>query len=280
MNRRRLFLATLAALAWPALANAQNESENMKFGIVPYLPILQLARLYEPVVTFLEQQTGKPFRLYSAQDFGAFIARGRLGEFDVIAASPHVARLLNREAGYIPLVRATAPLEPVIVVPAENRMKDLRELAGADILVADPLAIHVLIPLRALREAGILPGKDVSLIVAGTQRNALQRLIQGEAAAAIASVSTLGTLPPDMLLKVRLLTRFPKTMTPMVYLLHPRHKTHTDKLIRQFMAFSASEEGVRQINSVKHIGFAPIRVSELAEADVLITEYFRQTAAK
>jgi len=164
---RRQFLGAAAALLGAATAGAQTAGNPFVFGMVPYLPVQQLVRLYEPLVAQLERSLGRKGRLASSADFEQFIERARAGEFDVVGASPHVARLLQREEGFIPLARATAPLEPVFVVPIESALKTFADLQGSSLLVADPFAVHVLIALRALRDAGIVPGQAVRLIVAG-----------------------------------------------------------------------------------------------------------------
>lgn len=249
--------------------------EELTFGMVPYLPVQQLIRLYEPVVAVIENVLSAPCRLVSAPDFGQFIGRGRTGGFDAVGASPHVARLLNREVGYLPMVRATAPLQPVLVVAAESSMKQLPDLRSKAIMVADPLAVHVLIPMRGLRDAGMVPGRDIQVVVAGNQRNAVQRMLNGEAPAAIASMSTLGTLPKDMAARFRILHAFPAGLTPMAYLLHPRHAAKATQLTDALLAFADSPPGREHVRLAQHDGLVRLGSRELEGQDTIVTEYFR-----
>lgn len=261
----------MAASGW---VSAQPR-EELTFGMVPYLPVQQLIRLYEPVVAVIEGVMSTPCRLVSAPDFSQFIGRGRSGGFDAIGASPHVARLLNREVGYLPMVRATALLQPVLVVAADSNMKQLVDLRSKAILVADPLAVHVLIPMRGLRDAGMVPGRDVQVMVAGNQRNAVQRMLNGEAPAAIASMSTLGTLPKDIGARLRVLHAFPAGLTPMAYLLHPRHAVRANQLTDSLLAFADSPAGREHVRLAQHDGLVRLGAQELKGQDTIVTEYFR-----
>ncbi len=267
-------MLTSTAMALSGLARAQVR-EELTFGMVPYQPIQQLIRLYEPVVAVIESSFDAPCRLVSAPDFEQFVERGRAGEFDTVGASPHVARMLNRDAGYLPLVRATAPLQPVMVVATKSDMKNLADMRGKSVMVADLLAVHVLIPMRALRDATMVPGRDIHAVVAGNQRNAVQRMLNGEAPAAIASLSTLGTLPKEMTARVRVLHAFPVGLTPMAYLAHPRHAARVPRLKGALLSFANSDAGRAYVKLAQHGGLAPLVSDDLEGQDAIVTEYFR-----
>lgn len=285
--RRRRCLAWLSGLAatWasPPLA-AQSAAQHTNggpliFGMVPYLPVQQLARLYEPIVGLFEKTMARPCRLSSATDFSQFIERARAGDFDLVGASPHVARILHREEHFIPMVRATAPLEPLILVPQASPIHQLKGLAQQSLLVADPFAVHVLIALRHLRDQGLVPGRDVKLLVAGTQRNGVQRMLKGDAAAAVGSASTLALLPAELSSRFRVLAAAPKGLTPMAYLAHPRLRAQVDKLSQNLLAFSSSKEGQVLLKETQHEGLSPLTAAEMVSVDPLVVEYYKQRSA-
>ncbi|MEJ6004679.1 PhnD/SsuA/transferrin family substrate-binding protein [Paucibacter sp. AS339] len=283
---RRHWLAWLSSLAGSsAWAQAQGgpsaaslPGNSLVFGMVPYLPVQQLVRLYEPIVGLFARKLHKPCRLGSATDFTQFIERARGGEFDLVGASPHVARILHREANFLPLVRATAPLEPLFIVPLASPIKQLKDLAGQSLLVADPFAVHVLIALRHLRDQGLVPGREVKLLIAGTQRNGVQRMLKGDAAAAVGSASTLALLPHDLSSRFRVLAAAPKGLTPMAYLAHPRLRSQVGALTQSLLAFPQTAEGLAMFKETQHEGLSPLTAAELAGADPLVVEYYKQRA--
>ncbi|QDL55844.1 phosphate/phosphite/phosphonate ABC transporter substrate-binding protein [Rhodoferax aquaticus] len=279
LNRRHC-LRMLGALPLVHSVAAQTPSgeRSLVFGMVPYLPVQQLVRLYEPIVALIERTLGRPCVLATAPDFEQFIERARKGEFDIIGASPHVARLLQREEGFSPLARATAALEPLVVVPTESPLKRLQDLSQRAVLVADPFAVHVLIALRDIRDHGVVPGRDVKLVVAGTQRNCVQRMLNGDAPAAVGSASTLTLLPPELSTRFKVLTRCPKGLTPMAYLAHPRWSAQAPKLSQNLLQFPNTPEGQGLLKATQHEGLSALSIAELATADPLVTEYYRQRA--
>jgi ABC-type phosphate/phosphonate transport system substrate-binding protein len=276
--RRRDLFALIGALCLANSSARGQSATGFVFGMVPYLPVQQLVRLYEPLVAQLERSLSRSGRLASAPDFEQFIERARKGEFDLVGASPHVARLLHREEGFLPLVRATAPLQPLIVVPVESRIQTLEDLKGTAALVADLSAVHVLIALRFLRDQGLTPGGDIKLVVAGTQRNAVQRMLKGDAAAAVGSASTLGLLPAELATKFRVLSKTPAGLTPMAYLAHPRLKAQIDALSAGLLSLNDTEIGQTFFKAAQHDSYVALTAAKLATADPLVTEYYRQRA--
>ncbi|MDC8772177.1 phosphate/phosphite/phosphonate ABC transporter substrate-binding protein [Roseateles albus] len=280
---RRNCLAWLAAFSAGSSVFAQSSASSdpspIVFGMVPYLPVQQLVRLYEPVVNLFERTLSKPSRLASAPDFEQFIERARRGEFDLVGASPHVARILHREAGFLPLVRATAPLEPLLIVPLDSPIKRLQDLQQQAVLMADPFAVHALIALREMRDQGLVPGRDFKLLVAGTQRNAVQRMLKGDAAAAVGSASTLGILPAELSGRFRVLLRAPKGLTPMAYMAHPRLRPQLGRLKQALLAFPATPEGQAMLKAAQHDGLVTLTDAELASVDPLVVEFYKQRGA-
>lgn len=251
----------------------------VQFGMVPYLPVQQLVRLYEPLTRGFEQALQRPCRLASATDFDQFLDRARKGDFDIVGASPHVLRILQKEEGFEPLARSTAPLEPLVVVPKGGAISDVAALRGQRVLVADLLAVHVLIALRYLRDAGINPAKELAIVVAGNQRNAISRMLKGDGAAAVASASTLASLPADVAQSVSVLARAPKGLTPMGFLAHPRLKAQVSRLRETILQTAQTPEGKELLKSAQQEAYVPLSSADLAGQDGVVTEFYRQRAS-
>jgi len=280
---RRLLLAGLAlACARPVSSQAQaqaKEAGGLRLGVVPYLPVRRLLSLYQPIADLAARVLAQPVRIFSAPDFERFIEEARRGEFDLVGVSGHIARILQREHGALPLARAAAALESVIVVPHDSPLRQLSELKGRRIAVSDRLALHVLIALRLLRNQGLNPGTDTTLVASGSQANALTRLELGEADAAIGSVVTIRQLKPELSARIRRLGEAPKALTALAYLLHPRWASHVQPLQAALLAFPSSPEGVALMATTQHEGIVPLTLTELATLDGDVTEYYRQRAA-
>jgi phosphonate transport system substrate-binding protein len=271
-----------ASAVWSSTAQAQTGSgagaNALQFGMVPYMPIQQMVRLYEPLTRGFEQALQRPCRLASATDFDQFLERARKGDFDIVGASPHVLRILQKEEGFEPLARSTAPLEPLVMVPKGSTVTDVAALRGQRVLVADLLAVHVLIALRAVRDAGVNPAKDLNLVVAGNQRNAITRMLKGDASAAVASASTLATLPPEVAQSVTVLLRAPKGLTPMGFLAHPRLKAQAAQLRETILQTAQTPLGRELLKAAQQDSYVALSAADLTSQDGVVTEFYRQRA--
>jgi phosphonate transport system substrate-binding protein len=271
-----------ASAVWSSTAQAQTGSgagaNALQFGMVPYMPIQQMVRLYEPLTRGFEQALQRPCRLASATDFDQFLERARKGDFDIVGASPHVLRILQKEEGFEPLARSTAPLEPLVMVPKGSTVTDVAALRGQRVLVADLLAVHVLIALRAVRDAGVNPAKDLNLVVAGNQRNAITRMLKGDASAAVASASTLATLPPEVAQSVTVLLRAPKGLTPMGFLAHPRLKAQAAQLRETILQTAQTPQGRELLKAAQQDSYVALSAADLTSQDGVVTEFYRQRA--
>lgn len=277
---RRTLLQSLAALAAPgraAVARAQASAE-LRFGVVPYLQVRQLVALYQPVADRAGAALGRPAQVYTTSDFEHFIDGARRGDFDLVGASAHFARILQHEEGFTPLARASATLASVIVVPRNAPARSLADLRQRRLAVSDRLALHVLTALRYLRDAGLQPGVDIILVPSGSQANALTRLSLGEADAAIGSIVTLKQLRPELQAGIRVLTAAPTALTPMAYMAHPRLRAQAPALRQALLSFPATPEGRQMLAASSHEDFVPLTEAELRGLDGAVTEYYRQRA--
>jgi ABC-type phosphate/phosphonate transport system substrate-binding protein len=132
--------------------------------------------------------------------------------------------------------------------------------------------------LRAVRDLGVNPAKDLNLVVAGNQRNAITRMLKGEAAAAVASASTLATLPPEVAQSVTVLLRAPKGLTPMGFLAHPRLKAQAAQLRETILQTAQTPQGRELLKAAQQDSYVALSAADLSAQDGVVTEFYRQRA--
>jgi phosphonate transport system substrate-binding protein len=271
MDRRRFLLLTLATCAGMANANAP-----LRFGVVPYLTARRLAVLYEPARQFFEDALRRPVQFFSAPDYAAHLERLRAREYDLVADSLPIARLAQRELGYLPLARTQAPLQPILVTATDSPLTTLAELRGRAVAVSDRIAALTIVGLRFLRDQGLPAGRDVAVKVAGSHANAIQYVLAGEAAAAIISRTTLRQIEPLMAARVRLVTELPAALSAVVYTASPALTTEATDLRRRLIEFASNtSEGKTFIEKLGHQGLLAAG-TEMAQVDPLVVEFYRQ----
>lgn len=273
---RRTFLAGLPAL-WmlPALA----AEGPVRFGIIPYLTPRRLVTLYRPISALFERTLGRPVELSSAPGYASHVERLRAGEYDLAADSLPIARIAVRELGHLPLARTRVPLQPVLVAAQARPLSGIGALRGGTVVVSDRLAALTLIGLRYLRDQGLVPGRDVRIVVAGTHANAFNRLLAGEADAAVVSRTAIRQTEPALVERTTVVAELPAALAAVVYHAAPRLAAAVPRLIDAMIEFSEhTPEGRAFIADLGHEGLLRAG-AELAAADPLVTEFYRQVAA-
>jgi ABC-type phosphate/phosphonate transport system substrate-binding protein len=272
LQRRQWLL--LAALATGAVRG--HAATPLRFGVVPYLTARRLATLYEPARNFFEQALGRPVQFSSAPDYTVHLQRLREQAYDLVADSLPVARLAQRELGYVPIARTVVPLQPILVTGEGKTLASVSALRGQTVAVSDRIAALTLVGLRFLRDQGLQPDKDVTLMVAGSHVNAIQRVLAGEAAAAIVSRTTLKQIEAPLASRVRLVTALPQALSAVVYTVSPALGTQAPALAQRLLAFARQDPaGTAFIEALGHEGLLPVG-REMAQVDPLVVEFYRQ----
>ena len=272
-------IASLAVLSGSLSCHAQARSRIL-FAVVPYLPARRLVTLYAPLVPLLESVLRQPVEISSAPDYGQHLQRLRAGDYGVVADSLIIARIAQREHGYIPVARTRTPLEPILVTPVGSRLQSSAALAGGTVAVTDRTAALSVIGLHHLRERGLAVGRDFKLLISGSHANSLHRLLAGEADAALVSRTTLKQVDASLAQKVRILDPLSSGLSAVVYHVAPRLAPYAQLLSRALLDFAnQSPEGRAFIEALGHGGLVPVLDEEMKALDPLVVEFYRQTLA-
>ncbi|WP_157271938.1 phosphate/phosphite/phosphonate ABC transporter substrate-binding protein [Azohydromonas aeria] len=265
----KLLPSLLLGLAWVS-AHAAGE-RPLTLGVVPYLSARAIVQLYRPLQEQLERALQRPVRLVTAPDYITFLDKTAKREYDLVATSPAFGRLAQLETGYVPLARPVHSLEVLLVTPRDGPLQSLEALRGQIIATTDLLATLTLAGQRALRERGLVPGRDVTLRATSSHANSLAALQRGDAAAAISSATALRQLSQSTVAEVRIVTVL-STTTPLLYLASPALAPPEVETVRRTMLefANATEAGRRFVDELGHGGLAPIVPRDMASLDPLV----------
>ena len=178
-------------------------------------------------------------------------------------SAPHLAWLARQDAGYQPLLKYTQPVRGLLLVKSTSPYRDVAELRGHSIAIADPLAVIVLALQAELAEAGLKPGIDYQIINAGTHINAALQVIKGRADAAMVGQNPFMQFPPDLHQQLLVLMETPP-LSSQTYLTHPRLREAEVKTIRKtLLDFATTSEGQTLLKNGGFGGFGPLNSNEL-----------------
>lgn len=272
--RPLLLLLCLAAWLGNAVA-AQAKDRELTVGLIPSFSTRVLFAKYQPLRAYLEHRLGLRVRLHTATDFKTFYLRTRNKQYDLVFIAPHLARLTQRQANMVPLVRYTQNVRPVLVVPKDSPFTKAADLRGKTIAMIDPLALATIAGTNWLRTQGLVPGRDYRLVNATSHDSAIYSLIKGDSAAALVLVQGLSQLPKELRDSTRIafdLGQWPGAM----FIASPNlPASQIVKLKSLLLEFTSTKEGQEFVKKNGFQGIIPVTQADMRDLDVMAQEVHR-----
>jgi phosphonate transport system substrate-binding protein len=122
----------LACLPAPQTAWAHESANVIKFGVFPYKSPRTIVKLFAPIAKRLEQALGLKVQLVTAPDFQTYVARGKLGDYDL--AFPCVTCFFQIQAsGYTVIARGEPSFYGGTLVRKDSGIESPEQLKGKKI---------------------------------------------------------------------------------------------------------------------------------------------------
>ena len=192
----------LVLLLIPGLALAQ--TKPIRVGILPTLSPRELLIIYESVRSYLTQELHQPVQLGTATDFGAFHQQTLAGEYDVVVTAAHLARLAQREQGWLPVATYQTANRVILLTAKATPIKTVEDLRGTTITSLDPVALIVIQGRRWLSEKGLQSNRDYQFVTAPSFTSAVHAMLQKQAALAIVSPAGYKQLLENLKIETRI----------------------------------------------------------------------------
>ncbi|MGV8991713.1 MAG: phosphate/phosphite/phosphonate ABC transporter substrate-binding protein [Thiobacillus sp.] len=185
MNRWLCFLSSVLALvASSSFAFASDKSELI-LGVFPYVSPAQLIAFHTPLKDHLAKRLQRPVTLVTAPDFDSFVERTRLGQYDIILTAPHLGRLAEMRDGYQRLAMTGHTVQGIFLTRKNSPIQRIEDLKGKSVMIAQRTSIIYQMAEALLREKGLVPGENVTIIDTRTHNNAMHAPLRGEADASV-----------------------------------------------------------------------------------------------
>jgi phosphonate transport system substrate-binding protein len=158
MNQRIFGLVASLLLAWASTAHSDSPKRPLSVGIVPQQSPGELARLWTPVLKYLEEKTGLALQFETAKDVATFDKRMMTAGYDIVYANPLVyAVALHPRLGYEAFARERdRKLVGLLVVRKDSRYQSIADLAASDLAFPAEAALAAsVIPRAQLDKQGI-----------------------------------------------------------------------------------------------------------------------------
>lgn len=258
MLRRHLVRASWLLCLLPALGQAA-PAAPLRIGVAPHSSARVIIEMYQPLRQHLEQALQRPVEIVTAPDFTEFARRGMAQQYDIAITTGHQARLLQTDAGYLPLLTYKADFKAVAVVAANSGAREPQDLAGATVIGLSPASLVTLWGQHWLFRNNV-PGTTMHYVSASDSVG--QLLIKGEGAAGFMSLANYQNLPPAVREQTRVLAES-LPMAGRVYVLNGRHARQKDAIEKALWAFAETAEARQYFAKYKLGGYRLLEPREL-----------------
>jgi phosphonate transport system substrate-binding protein len=272
--RRNPGRALVALLIGFGPAGGHAAEDPIEFGLAPYISARPLLAMFQPLAQHLEARLDRPVLAVTAPTLREFDERALARQYDLAMMAPQSARLAQKQAGYIPLLRVSNDLYGVFVVPVDSRLRALKDLAREPLAFPDRFTATAHLGREALLQAGLDPAQVV--YPPGFQDSLLVSLLRGEFPAALLNSSALFQMPDDHKRRVRVLEetrRIPHVMFVARQDMPSERQAQVRAAILEFMEQTEAGRGF-----IAQTGLTGVRVptqAELRALDALAQEHKR-----
>lgn len=280
---RRAVHGIVAGLAMVLMAGAvQAQQAPWRMALIPYLSPNVLIPLFQPLASHLAQDTGRGVELYSAPNIRAHVERIVRPEFDIIFTAPHMGRLSQLEAGYVPIGSFERPLTGVISVRRDSPIQHLDQLRGKTVAINDRLVLNSILTLSELENRGVQLA-DLKIVPAASQNSALLSVAAGDVDAAVTVNFAIGQIPKDKQAQLRALFQTEESpgMPSTLILVHPAMAaSDRERLEASLQRFAVTEEGKRFLQASQYKNIIRVSSANLKKLDVYLPELRRLLATR
>ncbi|MEW5839336.1 MAG: PhnD/SsuA/transferrin family substrate-binding protein [Pseudomonadota bacterium] len=262
--RQTLWLA--ACLAWLLplhsvwAAEVTSKRPALIVGIAPHTSARALFESYQPLRLFLQDELQCEVRIVSAPDFEEFLYRALNGRYDMAITTGHQARLMQMDAGWIPLVTYQADFR-IVLLKAKNgsRIANLSDLHGRRFITLGPGSLTALWSQQHLQERSITPSR---LGFVSASDSLAELIVSGAADVGALSQAGVNQLPATLRDRLEIIERSPAFLGR-TYILHPRLAGQYADLRSALDAFARSSSGQTYFQRSLLAGFRDVSPAEL-----------------
>jgi phosphonate transport system substrate-binding protein len=265
---RALSLLSLLPLLGQAAPAAPAAPAAFRIGVAPHSSARVIIEMYQPLRQHLEQVLKRPVEIVTAPDFTEFARRSMAQQYDIAITTGHQARLLQTDAGYLPLLTYKADFKAVAVVAANSRLREPKDLAGATVIGLSPSSLVTLWGQHWLFRNSV-SGTTMQYVSASDSVG--QLLMRGEGSAGFMSLANYQSLPPAVRDQMRVLAES-LPLAGRVYDLNGRHAKQKDQIEKALWAFAETPEAKQYFAKYKLGGYRALEPRELVALEPYANE--------
>lgn len=234
------------------------DETHYTFAVFPYLSAKQLSQSYGPVAADFSRTLNRPVRFTSTRTYTEFSRGLTEGIYDIAMIQPFDYVNAVDQHGYRPLARVDADLRANFVVRPESPLKSINELKGTQVALPSATAAVSRMALKALRDAGLIPGVDVRVRHFKSFGSCMQDVLIGNASTCATGKAAKAIFEKRMNVELRTLYETP-TIPHMAFVAHSRLPEAEHKHLQAaIIDWNKTTEGQQIVKGMRFPGFRAV----------------------
>lgn len=269
MGKVRWLLCALLCL--PLLAQAAPDAAAQaafRIGVAPHSSARVILEMYQPLRQHLEQALNKPVEIVTAPDFTEFARRAVAQQYDIAITTGHQARLLQSDAGGLPLLTYKSDFKAVALVAANSRYREPKDLAGTPVLGLSSSSLVTLWGQHWLHRNSV---DATTMRYVSASDSVGQLLLKGEGSVGFMSLANYLNLAGPVRDQLRVLAES-LPMAGRVYVLNSRHARRSEQISAALWAFADTPQAKQYFTKYQLGGYRALEPRELVALEPYANE--------
>ena len=242
-------------------------------GMFPALSPATLDDLFSPIAAELGQALGREVQFSSASSYEKFDRKLEAAEYDIALVHPWEYVNIASRVGYLPVAARNGLLYAVFVVKRNSPLKNASDLKGKIVGLPPRIAVVSHLAKITLHEAGLVPGRDLTLKYFSSHQSCLQQLQIGDIDMCVSGMATLRVYQEKTENAFRVLMESPR-IPEILFVVHSRVPVKDRGVIKKTLLsttlggipptirdlfFERNSKDGKYFRSIRDSDYAPVR---------------------
>jgi phosphonate transport system substrate-binding protein len=174
-----------------AIAPLQLQAETIRFSVQPILEKEQTLSFYQPLVEYLESETGLDIQLFASVNFLTYWQQMLGGEYDMVLDAAHFTDYRIENLDYYPIAKVPGTVSYSLVTGQDLFVFEPSELIGRKVATAAPPSMGMV----RLQELFTNPLRQPVIVESNNMEKVIAMVESGKVDAAIVPTPLLNNYP-------------------------------------------------------------------------------------
>jgi len=243
--RKTVLSISLISALFPMVTQAAQE---YSFAMVPQASGSKLAKLWSPILQYLETNTDIDLRFATTRNINTFEKRMDAGKYDFVYMNPYQYTKYNEKHGYAAFAKAkNKRLQGIMVVLKDSPYRSLSDLSNSELAFPSHAFAANLVPRAVLTKTNL----DFESKYVSSHDSVYRNIARGRYPAGGGVMRTFRNTAPEYRNKLRILWKS-DGYTPHAFAAHPRVPQATvEKLQKVLLKMEQDPQGKALLKKIR-----------------------------